>query len=91
MVIFNKPIGIREVDSVQRLPLFVVAAACLLAGFFVGRQLPVHHYQRFGEGPLLFDTATGKVCTIFRPDPSKNPFDVTGTEQNKGVYPVCGQ
>lgn len=46
-------------------------AACVIAvlfgsGFFVGRQFPRHHFQRFGESPYLFDTSTGRPCSMLR-------------------------
>jgi hypothetical protein len=42
------------------------------SGFVVGRRFPAHYYQRFGDGPLLYDTATGRICTIFK---KTNLFD----------------
>ena len=44
----------------------MVAVLLFGSGFLVGREFPVHHYERFGNGFLLYDTSTGRVCTTAR-------------------------
>ncbi len=58
-----------------------VLAAVFLAGFFVGRYFPRHHYVRFGETRVLFDTATGKFC---------NPGGRSKFADGR-VIPACGE
>jgi hypothetical protein len=57
----------------------------------VGRQFPVHHYQRFGESNFLFDPATGKMCNPFRNPQveASNTIDwaITGSVDKNG-YPI---
>jgi hypothetical protein len=31
-------------------------------GLMVGREFPVHHYERISGSPYLFDNSTGHVC-----------------------------
>ena len=40
-------------------------------GLLVGRQFPIHHFERFGETTLLYDTVSGRVCNPFKDD---NPY-----------------
>jgi hypothetical protein len=60
--------------------LLIVAALIvgLVAGFFIGRRFPAHHYVRWGDTTLVYDTTTGKVCdpVLVRPD---------------AAFPHCGQ
>jgi len=60
----------------------LVSLAILLAfigGFGIGRAFPTHHYQRWGEGPYVFDTTTGRMCDP-SPTPKPDPFDVFDPE-----------
>jgi hypothetical protein len=34
----------------------------LAAGFLVGRKFPGRHYDKYGSGPLLVNSSTGKIC-----------------------------
>jgi hypothetical protein len=46
------------------------------SGLIVGRQFPVHRFERFGETVYLLDPATGKVCNPFKdPNASTNLID----------------
>ena len=38
------------------------------AGLLVGRQFPAHRYEHLGNGPYLYDSATGRVCAAFPDD-----------------------
>jgi hypothetical protein len=64
---------------------FSLIPVALIAGFFVGRQFPRHRYERFGNGPYLYDLSVGKLCDP-RPAP-KNPIDAAVQNQPKGVPP----
>ncbi|MGA8216720.1 MAG: hypothetical protein WB799_24255, partial [Candidatus Sulfotelmatobacter sp.] len=41
---------------------FSLIPVALVAGFFVGRLFPAHHYEPWKQTILLFDTATGRLC-----------------------------
>ena len=82
----------------------IVAPILFCSGLLVGRQFPAHHYERFGESAYLYDTATGRVCTItkqIQPPPGfvlDNPKDATGAPDpfakyivTPSTYPVCGE
>lgn len=70
-------------------------------GFLIGRQFPAHHYQRFGEGPLLYDTSTGRICTIFKKTDNLFAQGLSGQPakdasgfpivQSPSPYPTCGE
>ena len=45
----------------------ITAPILFCAGLLVGRQFPAHHYERFGTSVYLYDTSTGRVCTIKHP------------------------
>lgn len=38
--------------------------ASLGVGLMIGREVPVHHYERFGNTAYLLDTSTGTVCGL---------------------------
>jgi len=43
----------------------IAALLCVLvfaAGFFIGHEFPARHYDKYGSGPLLVDSSTGKIC-----------------------------
>ena len=47
----------------------LVTLLCVLvfaAGFFLGRAFPPRHYDRYGNGPLLVNSSTGKICNPFK-------------------------
>ena len=57
----------------------IVVIACGVgfgSGLLVGRQLPAHRFERFGETRFLLDPTTGKVCDPFK-DPNAAPVDLT--------------
>jgi hypothetical protein len=59
----------------------IVLIACGVgfgSGLFVGRQYPVHSFQRFGNTSYLLDSATGKVCILAVFD---NPKDVADPDK----------
>jgi hypothetical protein len=74
------------------------------AGLLIGRQFPAHHYERFGQSPYLYDTATGKMCTTVKqgnpvddlfskssePKTSANNLLDEGLK-NPPEYPLCGK
>jgi hypothetical protein len=66
--------------------LLVAVVFCGL-GFYLGRLYPAHNYQRFGQSRYLFDTKTGKFCTMVVPT---NPID-DALGPAPGQYPVCGR
>lgn len=35
------------------------------AGLLIGRELPAHHFERFGNSGYLFDASSGKLCRAF--------------------------
>lgn len=35
------------------------------AGLLTGRELPAHHFERFGTTGYLFDASTGHLCNAF--------------------------
>lgn len=37
------------------------------AGFLIGRQIPAHHFERFGNTTYLVDTSTGLLCDALPP------------------------
>jgi hypothetical protein len=82
-------------ESVKTPLLWVGAVAVALGvGFLAGRQLPAHHYQRFGESRFLLDTATGKVCDPMKNPPTltpnpKDPLAIFDQAQNPPPYPLC--
>lgn len=46
--------------------LLTVAALIIgvIAGFFIGRRFPEHHYvSLMNDTPILYDTATGQACS----------------------------
>jgi len=59
-------------------------------GFAVGRMMRpaqiVHHYERFGDSPMIIDTTTGKVC-----DPRQSEGDVLDrlAASQKNSFPYC--
>jgi hypothetical protein len=59
----------------------IVLIACGVgfgSGLLVGRQFPVHRFERFGESRFLLDPTTGRVCDPFKnPSESGNPIDQT--------------
>jgi len=44
------------------------------AGLLIGREMPAHHFERFGSSGYLFDTSTGSLCTAFGTG-KENPID----------------
>jgi hypothetical protein len=72
-----------------------------VAGLLIGREFPMHHYERFGQSPYLYDTSTGKICTPFKkPDTNlldesmktpSNPFGFVPLDSNSAPYPPCGK
>jgi len=83
----------------------IAAPILFCAGLLVGRQFPAHHYERFGESVYLYDTSTGRVCTIKHPQsigdiwatPSASGSSASSSpnllDQAAGAspYPVCGE
>lgn len=72
----------------------VIVSACVAAilvfcgGLFTGRQFPAHHYVQFNQSVYLYDTASGRVCTIKRPRSEPPPgFVLDGTKDTNG-FPV---
>jgi hypothetical protein len=43
-------------------------------GLLIGRQYPVHNFQKYGETRFLLDPVAGKLC-----DPFKDPKELTNT------------
>jgi hypothetical protein len=73
----------------------VIAYACVAAvlifcgGLFTGRQFPAHHYVQFGQSIYLYDTASGRVCTIKRPQVTPpEGFVLDGTKDANGFAVV---
>ena len=74
----------------------IVAPILFCSGLLVGRQFPAHHYERFGESAYLYDTATGRICTITKTDPFAaygghaldNPKDAMGAPDPYAKYIV---
>ena len=64
--------------------LSVVAFA---GGFLTGRMFPTHHYEKFGSGPYVLDSSTGKICDP-RPVPNRTVFDELVQPVDKPV-PYC--
>ena len=46
------------------------------SGLLIGRQLPAHRFERFGESWYVLDSTTGKVCNPLK-DPNANPTDLS--------------
>ncbi len=80
----------------------VAGVACLwffTAGLFIGRAIPKHHFERFGNSPYLFDTSTGYVCKAVGPSTSEiidsmvpkdaNPVDQAIARKNTDTIPAC--
>jgi hypothetical protein len=38
------------------------AAYLFAAGLLIGREMPAHHFERFGNSAYLFDSSSGDVC-----------------------------
>ena len=56
--------------------IFLIACGAVFgAGLLVGRQFPVHNFQKFGESRFVLDPTTGKVCDPFK-DPNAPPSSV---------------
>jgi len=51
--------------------------ATFFGGIFVGRAIPAHHFEKFGDVPFVLDTVTGKLCAPFRTLPT-DPAVTTG-------------
>ena len=81
----------------------IAAPILFCSGLLVGRQFPAHHYERFGDSVYLYDTSSGRVCTIKHPQSIGDlwgppPKDATGTPDpyakyivTPSPYPVCGE
>lgn len=73
----------------------VLSVVLFGAGFLIGRQFPEHHYERFGKGPFLYDSSSGRICSIIPNEPvpsgstSDNPWGLYAV--NPHTYPVCGK
>lgn len=45
----------------------IIAIVCMTgfgSGVLVGRQFPVHHFEKMQNAPYLYDTSTGRVCSF---------------------------
>ena len=72
--------GMKTIKLSIAAPLLI---GIFVAGFFLGRAFPAHHYERFGNGPFLLDTSTGTVCDARLSDPS-DPFAEFGGHRVDG-------
>ncbi len=54
-------------DTVRKELVVVLLVLVFVAGFFLGRAFPGRHYDKYGNGPLLVNTSTGKVCNPLKP------------------------
>ena len=51
-----------------RVAFAVLAGAWLFsAGLLIGREMPAHHFERFGNTGYLFDASSGYICNATNP------------------------
>ena len=51
-----------------RVAFAVLAGAWLFsAGLLIGREIPAHHFERFGNTGYLFDASSGYICNATNP------------------------
>jgi hypothetical protein len=58
------------------------------SGLLLGREMPAHHFERFGNSHYLFDTATGRVCDALpNQEESGDPFKALGGHETPPAQP----
>ncbi len=67
----------------------LVTLLCVLvfgAGFLLGRKFPARHYDKYGSGPLLVNSSTGKIC-----NPLKSAQEAARNARDKSDAAIFGQ